>query len=465
MKKGKELRAASYVAGIFAMASALLLTIFLILTLMGLLHPRQQRLTLYTPSISKIYDGSTLSGSEPEITYGQLHDGHTLEVVNLPQYSRVGFYENAPEFRILDDTGADVTDQYEICKDFGFITIQARQLTVACMGDSKIYDGEPLTADPVTLIGGTLIPGDQLVTENGNSILYPGTVSIKPVYRIISKDDTDVTDQYAVSEYLEKLTVLPRPITVGTESGNKVYDGTPLTASDWTLVQGRLLDNHTIQMNVTTAQSEVGTAKNEGAASILDENGKDISHLYDIRYQFGTLQVQPIALYVSTGSSQKVYDGTPLSCPEWTLTGGELSAGASIVPQSSSSVTKVGAVNNEVQFAVIDEKGKDISSRYHFDYDYGTLSIQPRSVTIRTGSAHKVYDGTPLRCDEFELIQGILMEHDQIEITGVSITNTGYSENYVLDCSVYHIDENGTKTDVTTCYRISFEFGLLTITN
>lgn len=464
MKKGKELRALSYVAGIFAMASALLLVVFLILTLVGLIHPRQQPLTLHTPNIVKVYDGLSITGNQPEITYGELHDGHTLEILNLPQHSRVGQYENIPEYRILDETGADVTAQYEICGDFGVITIQARQLNIACEGDCKFYDGTPLTAAPISLTGGTLAPGDQLVTEEGNSILYPGSVPVEPSYRIVSKDGINVTDQYAVYEHLGNLTVLPRSITLGTDSAKKIYDGNALTAPGWKQVQGKLLDGHSVEMNVTSSHSEVGTAPNEGAARILDENGKDVSAFYDIQYQFGTLEIQPIPLYIRTGSARKIYDGTPMECPQWELTGGELPAGASIVPQSSTAVTQVGNVANEVQFAVLDENGKDITFRYHFVYDYGTLNIQPCAITVRTGSAQKAYDGTPLQCNDFELVKGDLCKNEYIEITGVSITNVGYSENYVLDCSVYRIDENGTKTDVSACYRISFEFGLLRIT-
>lgn len=464
MKKGKELRALSYVAGIFVIAAALLLVVFLLLTLAGLIHPRQQPLTLYTPDIIKEYDGLSVIGGQPEITHGVLHDGHTLEILNLPQHSRVGQYENAPEFRIIDETGADVTELYAIEKDYGFICIQPRSIGISCVGDCKYYDGNPLTAAPVSLTAGALAPGDYLKTEDGNSILYPGSIPVEPAYQIISKDGANVTDQYAVSEYLGDLTILPRSITLSTSSGKKVYDGTPLTTPGWKQVQGKLLDGHSIEMSVTASQTEVGSSQNEGTARILDEDGKDVSNLYNIQYQFGTLEIQSIPLYIRTGSARKVYDGTPLDCLQWELTGGDLPAGASIVPKRSTTATQVGSTANVVQLTVLDENGADITFRYRFVYEYGTLNIQPRTITIRTGSAEKPFDGTPLRCHDYELIKGTLCENEHIEITGVSITNVGYSDNYVLDCTIYRIDENGTKIDVSACYRISFELGLLRIT-
>lgn len=464
MKQGKEVKVTSYVAGFFVIAAALLLTVFLILTMIGLIHPRQQRLTVYTPNISKTYDGTSLSGSQPTITYGQLHDGHTLEVLGLPQYSEVGEYENVPEIRILDETGADVTKQYDIDGDYGTITIQARNITVTCPDKIKVYDGQPVTADSVKISSGTLVLGHKLVPEEGNSILFPGTEPIDAAYRIVSETGADVTDQYAVNEQLGELTVLPIVLTLGTESAQKVYDGEELTEQTWTHIYGSLLEGHSIEMNVTASLSEIGSIPNEGTARVLDESGSDVSAVYNILYQFGTLEVQPIPLYISTGSAQKIYDGTELSCPEWELTKGDLEPGASIQVQDYTVVSKVGAVDNIITFAVLDADGRDITFRYSVVGDHGTLSVQPRAITVRTGSAQKAYDGTPLSCDTFEIIRGSLCENEQIEITGISITNVGYSENYVLDCTVYRVEDDGTITDVSACYRISFDFGLLRIT-
>ncbi|MBQ7344809.1 MAG: hypothetical protein IJW45_01945 [Oscillospiraceae bacterium] len=460
----RELHAASWVSGVFVIAVTLLLSILLVLTVIGAIHPRQQRLTIYTPDISKTYDATPLSGSAPEITYGQLHEGHRLEVLTLPRYSQVGRYENAPVFRILDETGADVTKQYDITSDHGTISILARHITVTSPDKSKTYDGVALTADPVRLIGGTLVPGHQLVPEPNDPILLPGTVPIQGAYRVVSEAGIDVTDQYAVHERFGELTVKPIPLTLGTGSAQKVYDSEDLTEKTWTHLQGSLLEGHSIHMDMTTSLTEVGTVQNEGTAKVLDESGEDVSALYDIQYRFGTLEVQPIPLYISTGSAQKIYDGTELSCTEWTLTKGDLEPGATIQPRDHTTALRVGTVDNIITFSVVDAGGTDVTFRYSFVCDNGTLSVQPRPITIRTGSAQKAYDGTPLRCDTFEIIRGQLCGDEQIELVGTSMTDVGYSENYVLDCTVYRIEADGRRTDVTACYRISFDLGLLRIT-
>lgn len=464
MKKSKELRVSTYIAGFFVIATSLLLTVFLILTMIGLVHPRQQKLVVHTPNISKSYDGVPLAGSEPAITFGQLHYGHRLEVTSIPQYSEVGEYENRPTVRIMDDTGADVTKQYSIDEDYGTLTIYPRGISVTCTGKVKVYDGQPLTADLIRLHGGDLVSGHELVVEEGTSILFPGTEPIDGAYRIVSETGVDVTDQYSVKEYLGDLTILPINLTLETESAHKIYDGEKLTAQKWNQVDGALLQGHSIAMDMTTSLSVVGSIPNEGTARVLDENGKDVTNIYNIQYRFGTLEVQGIPLYVRTESAGKIYDGTALSNPDWELTGGTLEPGATIQIQEKTNISTVGTVDNIINFKVLGADGKDITSRYSFECDYGTLTIQPRALTIRTGSAQKVYDGMPLSCDAFEIIRGSLCENEQIELVGTSITNVGYSENYVLDCTVYRVEADGTRTDVSACYRISFDYGLLRIT-
>lgn len=464
MKKDRPIKALTYFTGFFVISAALLLSVFFLLTALGLLNPRQEKLIVRTPNISKTYDGAPLEGTPPEITYGQLRDGHILEVLEVARHTQVGVYENAPQFRIMDESGADVTKQYAIEAHYGSFTVHPREIILYSPEKSKVYDSTPLTADAVILRGGSLVPGHTLEAEPGSSIILPGTEAIRPVYRILSETGEDVTDQYEICELLGKLTVTAIPITVATESAQKVYDGQSLSAKGWSHTAGQLLEGHTLEMAVTSQLKNVGTADNEGVGRVLDQDGKDVSNLYRFIYQFGTLEVQPIPLYIKTMSSQMVYNGTALSCPEWELTGGDLEPGAVIQMKDYPAQTNVGTVDNIIHFTVTDAQGKDISDRYHLQCTYGTLSIQPRPISIRTGSAEKVYDGLPLSCDSFEIIQGSLCENDRIQITGISITNVGYSQNYAVDCTVYRIAPDGTATDVSSCYRISIDFGILQIT-
>ena len=464
MTEQKPIKALTYWAGFFVVAASLLLAVFLLLTALGLLHPRQQKLILSTLDVSMTYDGTAHSGSEPILTYGTLHEGHYLEVLTVAQYIQIGQYENAPTYRILDESGADVTSQYDIETEYGTMTIEPRSIIVTSPSKSKVYDGTPLTADPVQLGGGSLLSGHILEASDGNSLILPGEEPITSNFRIKSQDGTDVTAQYYVIEHLGQLTVKPIAITVSTASADKVYDGNVLTAPEWEHTTGILLQGHTLDVRMTAQRAEVGTTANTAAAQVLDAEGKDVSHLYEFIYQLGDLKIQPIPLHISTMSQNRVYDGTPLSCPKWELTGGALEHGAIISVKDYTTLTRAGFTENVLHFLVTDENGRDITDRYDFQCIYGTLRIQPRAISIRTGSAEKVYDGLPLTCNEFEITYGNLCEGEELYVVGASIVNPGYAQNYVIECFIYRKNSDGSLVDVSDCYRISMEYGTLTVT-
>lgn len=459
----KFIKATSYVAGFFTIASAMLLLFFLIMSVIGLIHPRKERITLHTDSLTKTYDGVQLQGSMPVVSHGSLHAGHRMEVRNLPVYTQVGVYANVAEVVILDGSGMDVTAQYDIVYDYGEITIETREIALYSAKKRKIYDGTPLVADAPSLSYGALAPGHTLVSER-YSLLFPGEVPIRPTYRILSEDGVDVTDQYAITEYFETLQIMPIIVDIYTGSAQKIYDGMPLTADTLENVGTTLLEGHELHMEFTASLSNVGSITNEGYAWILDENGNDVSHIYELNYHFGTLKIEPIPLYITTMSAKKIYDGTPLRCEEWELTDGILEDGAVIHVQECAVQNDIGKADNVLRFSVADRNGTDISARYTIICDYGTLSVQPRAITIRTGSAVKVYDGTSLSCNTFEIISGSLCQGEYIQLVCTSIHKVGMSENYVLDCSVYRVAEDGSVTDVSACYRITFDYGILEIT-
>lgn len=459
----KAINAASYTAGICVIASAALLTVLLILSLLGLIHPRQTRITLHTGNITKTYDGSTVQGIAPTIYFGSLHEGHSLTLLRVPEHSEVGTYTNTPEYVILDDTGADVTNQYAITEDFGSIVIEPIQITLFTPDKSKQYDGEPLTASDI-VVWGELVPGESLIVYGVNSITLPGQEPIRPTYAILAQNGHNVTDNYVITERFGTLTVNPIPISISTDSVTAPYTGKSISAPGWEHKSGQLLQGHRIAVTNTTVLDDVGTIPNEATASILDESGTDVTHLYDIQFDFGQLWITPISLTITTESAEKIYDGTDLRCAKWEITDGKLPDDAQLTMTDSAVLNRVGTVYNAMQFRITDASSRDITYRYSIDYHYGSLTVQPRAITLKTGSAKKGFDGSPLQCNEFEVISGSLCGSDTIELICTTLTEPGYCDNSVISCTIYHVGENGLKTDVTACYRITYEYGSLQIT-
>ena len=82
-------------------------------------------------------------------------------------------------------------------------------------------------------------------------------------------------------------------------------------------------------------------------------------------------------------------------------------------------------------------------------------------ITIKAGSAEKVYDGTPLTEEKYTYTQGILLDGDVLTATtSGSRTEVGTSYN-VIAGTAYSI-KHGDK-DVTSKYNVGLESGTLTV--
>ncbi len=107
-------------------------------------------------------------------------------------------------------------------------------------------------------------------------------------------------------------------------------------------------------------------------------------------------------------SASKLYDGTPLTRPEALVSG--LPTGLKINLKIDGSITNAGNEKNTVtSWSILNSSGEDVTSHFtRVETRQGDLVVDPAPIYVWTGSAEKVYDGTPLTCDEAEIhtIQG-----------------------------------------------------------
>ena len=182
---------------------------------------------------------------------------------------------------------------------------------------------------------------------------------------------------------------------------------------------------------------------------------------------FGDPSDQKVLIELTPNNVSKEYDGTPLLPDGFSITGGNLKDGHSIVIDEvviTGSQTEVGQSESNIVLEtvrIVDEDGNDVTSEYWIDLCPGKLIVTKRSITIITGSEVKEYDGTPLTSDKVEIF-GLLEGHNvTIKLTG-SQTEIGESDNTVLDGSIKILDEDG--NDVSANYNITLHLGTLTVT-
>ena len=195
-----------------------------------------------------------------------------------------------------------------------------------------------------------------------------------------------------------------------------------------------------------TGYSDAGSYSFEPKSTFLEGNKDN----YEITFINNSLRIIPVSLTI-TASGSKEYDGKPLNGSEVVEIEG-LAERDSISVTASGTITDAGTAENPYTV----DWGDTNPDNYIVTQEPGTLEVKPKEVTIRTGSYEKVYDGSTLYYDSYELSPSDPWVDDQapiITVTG-SITNAGNTPN------IYKIEWNGVNENN---YKVTEELGTLTV--
>ena len=198
----------------------------------------------------------------------------------------------------------------------------------------------------------------------------------------------------------------------------------------------------------SSRNSDPGNARNAGESPAVDE---DHSAAGDWTYD------ETVTL--SAPSADKVYDGEPLTAVSDVLVEG-LPEGFSADVTVEGSQTDAGTSENAIiQYVIRNEDGEDVTDHFSVIHTVnGTLTVEPAPITIWTGSAAKVYDGTPLTNAQ----AGIKSDDNPVVAAeGISVRATGSRTTVGQSLNTYEIDWGTGKPEN---YVITEELGTLTVT-
>lgn len=288
---------------------------------------------------------------------------------------------------------------------------------------------------------------------------------------VTSADGTDVTDCYVFHALTSTIGFIPRDITVTVQNADKIYDGSELTFDGYELSRSTpLAEGDKIVATFRAGRTDEGESENIPEIRIVKEaEGLDVTGNYNIDLVPGKLTVQARPLYVTTYGAEKVYDGTPLSCDGFEIQEPKedsgLLSGHSISVSELCEVTDAKTADNYLGFLVRDDAGKDVSENYQIFYECGQLTVQPRPLSVSTGSGIWMYDGAAHRnpaytvCDGENEQSGLLAGHSHALGVPDEIVEAGTKENATSICI---FDETG--KDVTGNYAVAYRKGTLTVT-
>ena len=349
---------------------------------------------LKSESASKVFDGTALT--RPEVAgWKQLGDegfvdGQVSDVRATGSATHVSDGKVANAIAYTEGEGFNA-DNYAISKDEGALSVTAKQIAAADMTVQApadvVYSGKAQQQKPVVKDGDkALVEGvDYELTYSGNAT-DAGTVTVTVIGKGDYAGSVDVAYQIA-----------PAPLTVATESANKVYDGKPLTAGG--KVDG-LVNGETVAFKVVGSQIKVGSSDN---AYKIEWNGTAKRANYRLEAEtVGKLTVTESAdeVVVTTTGGTFAYDGSSHGA---TVTVGALPEGYSLeTAESAASAKDVsdGEVAATADVLVIkNAEGEDVTSRLNIKFVDGTIKVEPAKLTVTTPSASKPYDGNALTAE------------------------------------------------------------------
>lgn len=348
---------------------------------------------------------------------------------------------------------------YFVLISLGIIQTRMNRLTIKSDSIEVYYNGTEQTMNQYEITSGKLMKNHRLTVHFEAGQTNVGLTNNVFSIEIYDSNDAIVTSEYDITLLFGTISVIPRPITIKTNTRSKSYDGTSLYEHSWHVKEGSLLENHIIDINFYSEIIEVGKIDNEATVFIYDENNSVVNQNYTIQYDYGFLEVTRIKLTFESFSNSKEYDGLKLTKEEYALTKGAILEGHFYDIEFISEIILPGIIENRYYVRLFEENN-DVSNYYDVEYEYGTLEIRKIPIRLVSESSYKLYDGKPLESKSYSVDEQSLLKNHTIDVQVVgSITHVGSNQNRIV---AYIYDEEG--KDVTyTFYDLLKEEGTLTI--
>ena len=413
-------------------------------------------LTVTTPSANKVYDGTPLTADG---TISGFVNKETATFTTTGGQTEVGNSKNTYSIKW---NGTAKSTNYQISEAVGTLTVTQQSIdpedpdnnyngVTINKPSNKVYDGKehkwsPAVADKE---GNALVEGKDYEvaysTEDFTNVTGTITVTITGIGNYTGK----VTRTYEIT---------PKAYTVTTDSANKVYDGTALTAGG--KIEG-IVSGETVEFTATGSRTDEGTSKNTYS---LKWNGSAIETNYKLaKESIGDLTVTPKSIIPDepdTSDDKKTgitvndpkdskYDGQEhreVLTVKDTKTGKDLIANKDYTVVYSDDLVNAGTVTIKVS-----------GLGNYTGLFTKTYKITKRLVTLTSATVSKTYDGQALTNTSITVSGDGFVEGEgaSYEVTGTQ-TSVGNSAN----AFEYKLNE---KT-LASNYDITKVVGTLTIT-
>lgn len=369
-----------YITALTLIISAVLIVILLVMVELGFFIPRKINITIYTKDVVASYTGEAVHDGRIDNVYGDLLDGHELEVRGYASRTQVGKEDNILTVAVVDSQGNDVTNQYNIDMVYGTIEVLPIILNLTTFDETKIYDGTPLVySGKYMLDDENLAEGHIVDIKFTSSITDVGGVKNEISYKVTDENGNDVTDIYSI-EHNESLLIVS-PINIEVESGSysTEYNGDKVSCPEYSIKKGNVLPGHHIEVANFSEHIWTGRVDNYVILRVVDENGRDVTNNYYFKLYPGIINVMPRRIVIKTSDVNAVYDGKTLYDNSYEIISGSFCDGH-VLKLTTETMKGVGEKENRVlSYAVTTDDGtgikRDVTNYYQIVFVFGKFTV------------------------------------------------------------------------------------------
>ena len=381
------------------------------------------------------YDGNekSVKGYEVSITQGSTYttDDFTFNGSDEVKETAAGTYPMGLQAEDFSNNNANystvtfvVNDGSLIINPKSIVPSDTNGIEVSNPSDSE-YDGNP-HVNPITVRDAKT--NADLIENTDYTLTYSGDTTNVGTVTITVKGIGNYT-----GEFTKTYRITPRPYTVTTESDEKVYDGTPLTAGG--SIDG-IVEGDVVEVHTTGSQTDVGESKNTYEL-VWKGARKD-------NYQFkeetiGTLKVteQSIDPGKDPDNPNPSYVGVQVNAPESQLYDGK---DHQWIPEVLDKENQPLTVGKDYTVTYTDDSGE---AKDDFTNVTGTIHVTISGKGNYTGSVTREYEITKRSVK-------LTSETDEKEFDGMPLTSpvvTIEGDGFV-DVEVSDVKAIGTVTSV-----------------
>ena len=330
--------------------------------------------------------------------------GYTVTNISNPLYHEADFtFTGNAEVKATDAGTYDMelkeADFHNINASFekvkfvivdGNLTIEKRKVTLASANASKVYDGEALTAQTVTVTA-----GDGFAEGEGATYKVTGSqTEAGSSYNTFTYTLNEGTneDNYNITKTEGKLTVSPSAseiiVTITGHTGSKTYDGAEMTVTGYDVSISNPAyteGDFSFNGNGTLSKTDAGTySMGLKASDFANTNGNYSNVIFNVTD--GSLVIARRKVTLTSATDQKTYDGTALTNDFVAVSGDGFVDGEGATYKVTGSQTNADYSKNTFTYTLNDGTKAD---NYEIDKVEGTLTVDPREITITADEASK----------------------------------------------------------------------------